>query len=83
MIRARLVSGEIVVLGKDCDCIIHDGPHWLYMDDVDKRLSQPLRDRAMTGKPLAVRAYAQSELRRLGEKRREMERQGIEEIFRD
>lgn len=81
MIRARLVSGEVVSLEKDCNCVIHEGPHWLHMDDVDKRLNQSLRNRAVTGEPLAVRAYAQSELKRLGEKRREMERRGIEEIF--
>ena len=82
MIRARLESGEVVLLEKDCDCVIHEGPHWLHMDDVDKRLNAPLRDRAMRGEPLAVKAFAESELRRLGEKRREMERQNIVEILR-
>lgn len=67
---------------KDCDCVIHDGPHWLHMDDVDKRLNAPLRERAMKGEPLAFKAYAEAELRRLGEKRREMERQNIVEILR-
>lgn len=80
--RARLENGEVVILEHDCDCVIHDGPHWLHMDDVDKRLNAPLRERALTGEPLAFRAYCQAELRRLGEKRREMEQRNIVEILR-
>jgi hypothetical protein len=82
LIRARLSSGEIIPLERDCDCVIHEGPHWLHMDDVDKRLNAPLRERAMRGEPLAIKAYAEAELRRLGAKRFEVERQNIDEILR-
>lgn len=80
--RARLASGEIVVLEKDCGCVIHDGPHWLHMDDMDKRLAAPLRERALRGEFLAVHAYAQAEQRRLNTKLQEMETRRIEEILR-
>lgn len=83
MIKAALQNGEVVVLEKDCDCVIHDGPHWLHMDDVDKSLNAPLRKRALQGEPLAFKAYAEAELRRLSAKRFEMERQHIVEIRRD
>lgn len=62
--------------------MIHEGPHWLHMDDVDKRLNAPLRARALTGEPLVFRAYCEAELRRLSEKRREMETRHIVEILR-
>lgn len=45
VIRARLTTGEVVELARDCSCVIHDGPHWLHMDDVDKSLNRRLRDR--------------------------------------
>jgi len=82
LIRAKLESGELVTLVKDCDCVIHEGPHWLYMDEMDKRLNAPLRERALQGEPLAFVAYAEAELRRLGAKRSEMEQQNIIEILR-
>ena len=50
--------------------------------DMDKRLNAPLRERALRGEPLAFKAYADAELRRLGAKRSEMERQNITEILR-
>jgi len=81
-VRARLASGEIVVLEQDCGCVIHTGPHWLHMDDVDKALNAPLRERAFRGEFLAVYAYAQAEQRRLASKLREMETRRIEEILR-
>jgi hypothetical protein len=83
MIQARLTSGEVINLPKDCDCVIHVGPHWLHMDEVDKRLNQPLRERALRGELLGFHAYEQEELRRLGQKFREMERQQIAEIIKD
>lgn len=82
-IRARLEDGNVVTLNKDCDCVIHSGPHWLHMDDVDKRLNAPLREWAMQGDLLGFHAYAQAELRRLGDKRCEMERNHIVEILRE
>lgn len=88
---ARLESGEIVTLEKECECLpeIHDGPHWLHMDAYDKGVSQGFLDRLMRDVaennwrdfPLAQQALAQNELRRLRNKRFEMERRHIVEIF--
>lgn len=41
-IKAKLKTGEIVDLKNDCGCVLHNGPHWLHMDDVDKSLNQRL-----------------------------------------
>lgn len=30
--KARLMTGEVVQLTKDCDCTHHEGPHWVYVD---------------------------------------------------
>lgn len=83
MTRARLTDGTVVELEKDCDCVTHEGPHWLHMDDVDKSLNVPLRARALAGESLlAIRAYAQVEQQRLAMKLREMESRNIAEILR-
>lgn len=98
MIKARVATGEVVELKKDCGCLdeIHVGPHWLYMDDYKRRRSAELvqqadalgngglvKDRVtfMRKEALLNRAF-QLEIVRLGEKVREMERRGIEEIVR-
>lgn len=83
MIKARLESGQVVVLEKDCHCITHDGPHWLHMDRIDRSLNDRYKARAMEGHPLAVRAYAQLELRRLKEKESNMNARRIVEILGD
>ena len=36
MIKAKLFTDEIVTLEKDCGCIIHNGPHWIYTDEMDR-----------------------------------------------
>ena len=82
MVRARLSDGSVVELEKDCGCVIHEGPHWLHMDEVDKQLNARLRERAFKGEFLAVHAFALAEARRLGEKLREMESRNIEEILK-
>ena len=28
--KARLTTGEVVTLGKGCDCITHNIPHWVH-----------------------------------------------------
>ncbi len=81
---ARLVSGEWIPLPKDCDCRdeVHTGPHWRHLDALAKRLKEPLRARAETGSAEVALEYALEELARLRDKRREMERRGIVEIWR-
>lgn len=90
-IRARLKSGEIVELKKDCGCLdsIHTGPHWLHMDDFDKAANGELIEivranptRAYYDEAL-IRRVAELEIVRLKEKRRQMEAAGIIEIIRE
>ena len=74
--RFKLADGTIVEAVKDCGCVDHDGPHWLYMDDLWKASNQKLRDAGN------VRGFIVAELHRLKEKRFSMERQRIDEIIR-
>lgn len=30
--KALLKDGTVIALQKECECTIHDDPHWLYMD---------------------------------------------------
>lgn len=79
--KARLSTGEVIELEQDCDCVIHEGPHWLHMDSVDKSLNRPLYERAIRGERLAAYAFARQEQRRLSTKLREMESRNIVEIL--
>ena len=50
-------------MAKDCDCINHEGPHWRYLDRLDRaRTEQMLKDGN-------VRGAIVNELARLREKR--------------
>jgi hypothetical protein len=92
--KARLTTGEVVELEKDCTCLdeIHTGPHWLHMDDFDFRRNADLvkqadaidaRDRIafMRKEALLNRAF-QFEVARLAEKERGMKNRCIEGIIR-
>jgi hypothetical protein len=81
MIRARLATGEIVVLPKDCECLTHDGPHWIHMDKLAQETNHEYLQQGMTGCELALRAYIQEERARLRNKLYNMERLGISEIL--
>jgi len=37
VVKAKLEDGSVVNLEKDCDCVLHDGPHWVYMDICDRQ----------------------------------------------
>lgn len=60
--KARLKSGEIIELVKDCECITHEGPHFLHMNSLDKEQSQKYLDMKTNGGSLA---FAQNEINRL------------------
>lgn len=77
--RARLTTGEVVSLEKDCDCLpqFHDGPHWLYNDDLWKARNQRLLDAGN------VRGFLQEDIVRLREKAYQLHCRSIEEIIRD
>lgn len=76
--QAELVNGSIIELQKDCDCITHDGPHWLHMDRVWHAINQELLN---IGTRMACDGFAKEDLARLQFKRREMERQGIKRLI--
>ncbi len=95
--KARLTDGSIVDLPRDCDCLTHDGPHWLYMDTHTKQRLQvdyvePITAVVELGAAATssqvyhamalAHQYAELQLVRLGELRRNMERLGIVELLR-
>lgn len=77
MIKAKLTDGTIIELVKDCECIHHSGPHWLHLDDLDKRRAKEFLDRG------CVEACITLELERLDRKLFELESRGIEKIIRE
>lgn len=48
-------------MNKGCDCIIHDGPHWLHMDEIDWKASMRMLEEGN------LRGYAVREDMRLRE----------------
>lgn len=79
MDRFRLTDGSVIEAVKDCDCLdrIHEGPHWLYMNDLWRASNERLR---VDGN---IRGYIFADLPRVREKRFYMERYGIIEILRE
>jgi len=99
VIVARMADGSYQVLARDCSCKAHIGPHWLHMNDHDRRAnSKRLKDLDLTycyTDPIGsvppmqldwlrhcLLSVAAAEMRRLAEKRREMEARGVVEIYR-
>jgi hypothetical protein len=96
-IQARLTTGEIVELPKDCGCLdeIDVGPHWLHMDAYLRQKNQKaIKDaiaKAEGSKTMSdvmavealIHQVGQEEIARLEEKVRMMKRLGIEEIICD
>lgn len=88
--RARLVSGEVVTLPKDCSCCDHEGPHWLHEDRIEREHNEAairrIEEEANAGPVDSMRKmqlvalvmhYAGAEERRLKEKLRYMKGMGI------
>ena len=78
--KARLANGQIITLEKDCGCIIHEGPHWLHMDEVSRKLNYQILER---GGQFAGIAFAREERVRLQNKERNMTTRNIVEIIRE
>lgn len=76
---ARLADGSIIPLLKDCGCGTHEGPHWLHMDSIDRDQNRSLLNGATSS--AEIKAFMESEQRRLAEKLREMKARNIEEIL--
>lgn len=67
--------------GSDCDCIVHDGPHWIYSQFVWKKKNQRLRDRAdASHSSLGLIAYAREESMRLKDLIREMRNRRMTDV---
>lgn len=93
--KAQLADGTVIELAKDCDCITHAGPHWLYADALAKAendrfaavVERMLGDaRTIMAASLAMAAankHAGYELARLQEKEREMQRRGIVRLIEE
>ena len=71
-----LKTGEIIEAKKDCECVTHDGPHWIHMDNIHKQSNWKLYDDKNTF------GYAKEELARLKEKKYQMDSRGIVQIIR-
>jgi hypothetical protein len=69
--HAEHADGTVRRLAKDCDCVVHEGPHWLHADAVAKRLNAPLLERGQ------LAGFAQEEAARLREKLYQMQSRGI------
>jgi hypothetical protein len=72
--KELLTTGDTIELVKDCDCITHEGPHWLHMDRLTHQMNRRMLDRNNT------QGFMSAEIVRLEEKERNMVRLGIEEI---
>ena len=72
----RLKDGSVVELPKDCSCVTHKGPHWLYADDLYREANQKLLQSGCTS------AFAIEEQARLRSKLNRMNAKGITEILR-
>ena len=94
--RARLTDGSVVELAQDCDCVIHEGPHWLHSDKItqyllEKDYRQPVEQIIAKGAAatlddvrraeLLFQHYAERQAMRLQELSRHMKRCGIVEIL--
>lgn len=63
-------------LPRDCDCMTHDEPHWLYMDKLQAQMNLDILRR---GGQLCLRAYALEEAARLREKQFNLRRAGVKD----
>ena len=67
-----------MTLEKDCECLTHDGPHWLHMDEVSKALNRPLLE---SGTFLSLHGFAKEEAARLREKLYQMTSRNIAKLL--
>ena len=66
----RLQDGSLVGPPKDCSCATHEGPHWLYADDLYREANQKLLQSGCTsGFAIEEQARLQSKLNRMDAKR--------------
>lgn len=79
--KAELKDGTIIQLEKDCGCMdeIHSAkvPHWVHMDEFDRRQNQRHMQRALAGDANGTRALIQGSIRRLEDKKYNLTSRGI------
>lgn len=80
--KAKLKNGEVVNLEKECDCIIHDEPHWIHADRIWKQSNRgSLNLGRLSNSYHTLRGFAIEELMRLKQKEYEMRCKKIVEII--
>jgi hypothetical protein len=75
-----MADGTVREAVKDCDCLTHDGPHWIHMDNYWRGRNEELlalRD------GLAVRGFIAEDMARLEAKANMMKYLGIEKIIHE
>ena len=77
MTKYMLTDGSIVEAEKDCECMFHEEPHWLYEDRIWKDRNTFMLD------DMNFRGYAKEEEMRLMYKSWFMKTHNIQEIFSD
>lgn len=78
--KAMLSNGSVIELKKDCECLAHDGPHWLHTDETRRLANKKLLE---MGSFLACQGFAVEEQSRLRDKMAKMQALGIAEIIFD
>ena len=81
---ARLGSGKLVRLSKDCGCITHEGPHFLYADRTARALNiAPFLERPDGITQLTFWGFAGEERSRLSNLGHALRINGIERLLTD
>lgn len=75
-----MIDGTMREATKDCECLTHVGPHWVYMDNFWLVRNKML---LAGGTHLAIRGFITEELARLQAKSHTMQYLGIEQIVCD
>ncbi len=81
---AKMKSGEIVTLAKDCGCINHNEPHWVYEDRLFREMNRKLlipKEGQHHPSMMALHGFVIEDLARVQEKLRNMESRGIVELI--
>jgi|SRR5690606_17109157 len=83
-IYATLTTGETVQLEKDCDCLTHEGPHWLHVDAIARLFhEETLRHAEGPLAEFVLIRVAEQEAERLKCKADKMKALGIVRIWQE
>ena len=79
---AETVSGEVVILERDCECTNHAGPHWLHVDNLWGKLNKSFRERDIkAGVENAQSIFEREERLREKEKLRRLVLSGVSKLL--